>query len=535
MALRSVNAASQLSSSGAFFLSSDKFEKPHLGGSASAARSAFACHELPRLGRQAALRNINQPESDPPFRTIWKLTPDASKVSKISKTTGRRRLKAAGAASTPSSDTGALEQPETSTSENDAPGDENTPSAAGGQNRGVLTSLKDRFIGKEAVKDFGFLGELPASFRVLLGMGPVYALGLILLQSLLWFIQEMIQVATVKLIRALDPPALIIVNKLSVFTALAFLLLNMSYLALATGLSITAVTRTVAATLSHRPVRIRDTLRDWWAHARPLAMTQLKVYWPLLLVVVYAGLEGDRFLDDTRTRQLELIQEMKILNRINPLTLVALYPGLRLLRIASWFSYFFYALTVLPLLGVAGPAILLENVSSKQAVRQRRFVHPPSFPLYRLLPLLTPIAVMLYFTFFTKAPLPISTVTVVEWSHQARARLGKAAWLVLASVIQVLLYISYRKAKEGDAFGSTQLGAYVGSVDGQDERGQSGEGGLSEASKEGQEVAEDETLDAARSEVEGALNTAHENGTKGSDEARDGSTRASADFGSEGT
>lgn len=141
---------------------------------------------------------------------------------------------------------------------------------------------------------------------------------------------------------------------------------------------------------------------------------------------------------------------------------------------------------------------------------------------------------MLYFTFFTKAPLPISTVTVVEWSHQARARVGKAAWLVLASVIQVLLYISYRKAKEGDDFGSAQLGEYVDGMDGQEERGQSGEGAVSKGPEEGRQAAEDESLEAARSEVEGALKVAQQK-TKGSDGSTDGGTRTTADFGSEGT
>jgi uncharacterized membrane protein len=119
----------------------------------------------------------------------------------------------------------------------------------------------------------------------------------------------------VKLIRKVDPPALIIVNKLSVYTAIFFLLANMLYLSLATGLSITAVTRAVAATFSKRGLTVKDTLRDWWKHARQLAVAQLKVYWPLLLLIVYAGLNGDKFLDETRTKQLEIIHEMKILNR----------------------------------------------------------------------------------------------------------------------------------------------------------------------------------------------------------------------------
>jgi hypothetical protein len=50
-------------------------------------------------------------------------------------------------------------------------------------------------FGKEPVKDYGFFGELLASFKVLIGMGPVSALGLILLQAFLWFLQETAQVS----------------------------------------------------------------------------------------------------------------------------------------------------------------------------------------------------------------------------------------------------------------------------------------------------------------------------------------------------
>jgi hypothetical protein len=50
-------------------------------------------------------------------------------------------------------------------------------------------------FGKEPVKDYGFFGELLASLKVLIRMGPVSALGLILLQAFLWFLQETAQVS----------------------------------------------------------------------------------------------------------------------------------------------------------------------------------------------------------------------------------------------------------------------------------------------------------------------------------------------------
>jgi hypothetical protein len=165
-------------------------------------------------------------------------------------------------------------------------------------------------------------------------------------------------------------------------------------------------------------------------------------------------------------------------SRLNSLTLIALYPGLRLLRIASWFTYFFYTLTVIPLLGLAGPAILLEDVASKQALHQRR-LSVRGFPMYRLLPLLVPLALMSYFTFFVKAPLSINALTIAEWSHQVWPRLGKAAGLTIAGLIQVLLYISYRRKKEGGAFSSSQLGEYLDKV-GSGQKREEGAGGSAE-------------------------------------------------------
>ena len=49
-------------------------------------------------------------------------------------------------------------------------------------------------------------------------------------------------------------------------------------------------------------------------------------------------------------REMTLREGVVIVPLVACIVAIALYPGLRLLRIASWFSYFFYALTVLPLL-----------------------------------------------------------------------------------------------------------------------------------------------------------------------------------------